>query len=70
MFSPALAVLEEIHQGVMMRCSVGNLAWLAHLLAGIECPFIVYNPPELRTKLHELATRVAQMAGRKPPALS
>jgi len=66
MFSPALAVLETVPEGVMMRCSVGNLGWLAHLLSGLECPFIVIKPPELRTELHQLAERVAQMAARQP----
>jgi predicted DNA-binding transcriptional regulator YafY len=67
MFSPALAVLETVPQGVMMRCSVGNLGWLAHLLSDLSCPFIVYNPPELRTELHNLAARIEQMARRNPP---
>jgi predicted DNA-binding transcriptional regulator YafY len=66
MFSPALAVLETVPEGVMMRCSVGNLSWLAHLLSGLECPFIVINPPELRAELHQLAVHIEQMAKRQP----
>ncbi|MGH2481423.1 MAG: helix-turn-helix transcriptional regulator, partial [Ktedonobacteraceae bacterium] len=46
--SPAVAALEETGQGVMMRCSVGHLNWLAtDLLVHLDCPLIVLNPPEL-----------------------
>ena len=62
---PAVATLEETDQGVMMRCSVGNLDWLAEgLLARLEWPFIVLQPPELRTELHKLAARLEHMASR------
>lgn len=63
--SPAVAMLEETLQGVMMRCSVGHLDWLAaDFLVRLECPFIVINPPELRTELHKIATRLERMAAR------
>ncbi len=63
--SPAVAMLEETAQGVMMRCSVGNLTWLAtDLLIHLECSFVVLNPPELRDTLRTLATKLERMASR------
>ncbi len=63
--SPAVAMLEETAQGVMMRCSVGHLNWLAtDLLIHLPYPFIVLNPPELRDELHTLASRIERMAAR------
>jgi predicted DNA-binding transcriptional regulator YafY len=67
MVSPALAVLEDVPQGVMMRCSFGHLEGIAHFLSGIECPFIVLNPPELREALRRLAARTELMANRTLP---
>ena len=65
---PAVATLEETGQGVMMRCSVGNLAWLAEsLLTRLEWPFIVVQPPELCAELHKLAARIERMASRSLP---
>src|SRR5581483_5633387 len=62
---PAVAILEETERGVMMRCSVGNLTWLAEgLLTRLEWPFIVLQPPELRAELHKLAARLELMAAR------
>src|SRR5258707_5158251 len=50
---PAVASLEETPQGVIMRCSVGNLRWLAEgLLTRLEWPFIIISPPELHAEMH------------------
>lgn len=66
--SPAVATLEETPQGVLMRCSVGHLDWLAEeMLPRLPWPFIVIQPPELRTELHKVAARIEQMAGRMLP---
>lgn len=63
--SPAVALLEETTQGVLMRCAVGCLDWLAtNLLIHLECPFIILKPPELRDALHTLAARLEHMATR------
>ncbi len=68
MISPAVAILEETSQGVMMRCSVGNLDWLTtDYLIHLDCPFIVLQPPELREELHRLAVRIEGMAARGLP---
>lgn len=64
LISPGVAMLESVPQGVMMRCSFGQLEYLAHFLIGLECPFIVIQPPELREVLQRLAEHTALMASR------
>jgi predicted DNA-binding transcriptional regulator YafY len=61
---PVIATLQQASDGILMQCSVGNLGWIAHLLAGLDCSFIVRNPPELRDELRKLAEKIAQMAER------
>jgi len=62
--SPEIASLEQAPDGVMFRCSVGHLEWLAHFLAGLGCTFVVLQPTELRDELRKLSARVAEMATR------
>jgi predicted DNA-binding transcriptional regulator YafY len=65
---PAVASLEETSRGVMMRCSVGNLGWLAEtILVRLAWPFIVIHPPELQQELRTLAARLTRMAERTLP---
>lgn len=65
---PAVASLEETGQGVMMRCSVGNLCWLAEsILARLEWPFVIIHPPELREELRKLAEKLERLAARPLP---
>jgi predicted DNA-binding transcriptional regulator YafY len=61
---PAIASLEQVAEGVMFRCSVGHLEWLAHFLSGLDCSFIVLQPTELRDELQKLSARIAEMATR------
>ena len=61
---PVIATLDQVPDGIMLRCSVGHLEWMAHFLTGMQCPFIVMKPPELRDELQRLATRIAEMAAR------
>lgn len=60
--SPALALLEATEEGVLMRCHVQQLYWIAHYLIGLEFPVVVRQPPELRGVLQEVAERAIQMA--------
>ncbi len=60
--SPALATLEATADGVVMRCYVNTLEWIAHLLAGLDFAFVIQQPPELREALATLAARLAQLA--------
>jgi len=62
--SPALATLEQVAEGVALRCYVEHLDWIAYLLVGLRCPFIVHQPVELRDELRLLAERVSALAER------
>jgi predicted DNA-binding transcriptional regulator YafY len=59
-----MATLDQTAEGLLMRCSIGNLGWFAHFLAGLPFPFSVRQPPELRTELERMAERIAEMARR------
>jgi len=61
---PVVATLEQVSDGVMLRCSVGNLAWIAHFISGLGCPFSVLQPPELCDELNKLAAKITEMAAR------
>ena len=65
MVPAALAILEEVSNGVTLHCSVESLDWIAYFLAGLDCPLIVHQPPELREALQRLATKIATMATSK-----
>ncbi|HEY1389604.1 MAG TPA: YafY family protein [Ktedonobacterales bacterium] len=60
--SAATASLEQSHRGVIMRGYADDLAWIAHLLAGLRCPLAVLSPPELREELHALAEHARRIA--------
>ena len=62
--SPTVAILEQEAQGVAFRAYVGNLDWVAYELAGLPCPFVIRNPPELRDAMRTLAERIKAMAER------
>ncbi len=60
---PALATLDEFGpEQVQMICYAPDLAWMAYVLAGVDCPLEVRHPPELREALHRLAEKVAALA--------
>ncbi len=59
-----LATLEEVPDGVVLRCYAQSLDWIAHFLAGLRCPLVVHEPPELREALRRLAAEIAQLAER------
>ena len=61
---PTLAMLEEVSEGINLRCYVEHLAWIARVLVNLGCPFIVRQPVELRTELRLLAERVSTLAER------
>lgn len=62
---PALATLEQVAEGVMLRCYVGDLAWMALQLVNLCCSLVVLQPAELREALQQLAQRVAKLAACK-----
>lgn len=56
--SAALGTLTPEPEGVALRCYVQNLRWFAHYLAGLDCSLTIRHPPELRTTLQALATKI------------
>jgi predicted DNA-binding transcriptional regulator YafY len=60
--SPATATLEQTERGVIMRGYADDLAWIAHLLAGLRCPLTVLSPSELRDELLSLAEHTRRLA--------
>lgn len=57
--SPALATLEAVEDGVLMRAYVNELEWITHVLAGLGYPLVVQAPDELREALAAYAKRLA-----------
>ena len=60
-----MATLDPAEGGVLLRCQVQNLDWLAHFLAGLHVPLVVLRPPELRDALRRLAAYIAGLAERE-----
>jgi predicted DNA-binding transcriptional regulator YafY len=63
--SPALATLEAVEGGVLMRCYVDDLEWITHVLAGLGYPLVIQAPDELREALATYAKRLASWAEAK-----
>jgi predicted DNA-binding transcriptional regulator YafY len=65
--SLATASLEQSEDGVIMRGYADDLAWIAHLLAGLRCRLVVLSPPELREELLALAEHARLIAAGSSP---
>jgi predicted DNA-binding transcriptional regulator YafY len=61
----AMALLEAVPGGVLLRCHVENLDWVARWLVGLGFRMRVHRPQELRDALGRLAVEVAEAAGRE-----
>lgn len=57
----------EANQGVLIRCEVDDLLWMARLLAGLGMPFVIHHPPELRTVFRHYAREMMSYAERDEP---
>lgn len=57
----------EANQGVLIRCEVDDLLWVARLLAGLGMPFVIHHPPELRTAFRHYAREMMSYAERDAP---
>lgn len=68
--SPATASLEQTERDVIMRGYADDLAWIAHLLAGLRCRLVVLSPPELGDELLALAEHVRCIAAGSPSIAS
>ncbi len=62
--SPAVAILEEVPGGVVMRSSEQDLDWIARYLAALPWPMTILRPTELRAALSQVAANIAAMAER------
>ena len=49
---------------MILRCSTSDLGWMARVLSGLSCPFVVRRPPELREALERRAAEMRDLAGR------
>ncbi len=58
------AFFEERNEGVLFRVDVEDLPWMARLLAGLDIPFIVHRPLELRDVLCQHARMLVRYAER------
>jgi predicted DNA-binding transcriptional regulator YafY len=47
-----------------LRCSTWSLDWIARVLAGLDCSFIVRRPDELREALERRAEKIANLSKR------
>lgn len=59
---PDAARLEQVADGVMLRCYVGDLDWMARFLVGLACPLKVLKPTELRDEMRRLANAIIEMS--------
>lgn len=58
----AMATLEAVPEGVVMRCTTGHLEWLARVLAGFPCALQIRQPLELKAALEKhVAGMLAQL---------
>jgi predicted DNA-binding transcriptional regulator YafY len=53
-----LAELIEADDGTLLRMRVGSLDWMAGVLAGLDCPFTVRRPEELRERVRALGEQL------------
>jgi predicted DNA-binding transcriptional regulator YafY len=53
--------LEQAEGGTLLRCSTWSLDWIARVLAGLDCSFIVRRPDELREALERRAEKIANL---------
>ena len=59
---PTLAELQETEGGTLVRMRAESLEWASALLAGLDCPFTIVRPDDLRGSIRALADRLAACA--------
>jgi predicted DNA-binding transcriptional regulator YafY len=63
--------LEQVEGGTLLRCRTWDLSWVARVLAGLDGPFVVRCPAELREALErraEVITTLARRTEREAPS--
>jgi predicted DNA-binding transcriptional regulator YafY len=63
-----LATLSETDEGTLLGMQVGSLEWMASVLAGLGCGFVIRSPDELRQHVRELARRLDDLARHPRPS--
>jgi hypothetical protein len=63
---PTLAVLHSHERGTLLHGFADDLDPLAYVLAGLACPLVILEPPELRAAFRTLADRIQAIA--EPPS--
>ena len=61
---PMGLTLEQTAGGTLLSCPTRNLGWMARVLAGLDCPFVVRRPDELRQALERRAEEISALAKR------
>jgi predicted DNA-binding transcriptional regulator YafY len=62
---PAYGSLTATPGGVRFACEYEDLAGLARYLMGLNVPFVIQQPAELRTALRQLAAQMIQIAAQQ-----
>jgi predicted DNA-binding transcriptional regulator YafY len=62
---PVGLAVEQTEGGALLRCSTSDLGWMARVLAGLDCSFVVRRPEELREALERRAEEISTLAKRK-----
>lgn len=60
-----IAIFEEAHDGVVLRCATRNLDWLAFTLLALDFPLHVRQPTALKDKLRQVAARATAMTDQR-----
>jgi len=58
--APTVGVVEPDDGGSMLRIGADDVAWLASYLVGLDLPFEIVGPPELRSEFRRLAVSLAE----------
>ncbi|MFI5731698.1 helix-turn-helix transcriptional regulator [Kribbella sp. NPDC051587] len=61
---PGLAVLTQLENEVRVELRAERLDWVPALLAGLDRPFVIETPDELRDHVRQLADRLRRISGR------
>ncbi len=61
---PAAVLLDQVEEGVLLQCYVEYLEWIAYVLIGLRCAFVVRQPGELRDVLRGIANDVLRLSER------
>jgi predicted DNA-binding transcriptional regulator YafY len=60
---PTLGELLDTEEGTVLRMRVESLDWMASVLAGLGCRFVIRRPDELRASVRAHAERLRESAG-------